>query len=64
MLLSLLKHQLELYITDRALKVSKSLYCFTTSIYHAIENYFPGLWDTGISDSILFKYLGFVCLSM
>ena len=48
-LLSLLKHYLELYITDTALKISKSLYCFTTSISHGVENYFPRLWGTGIS---------------
>ena len=52
MLFSLLKHYLELYITDTALKVSRSLYYFTTSISHGVENYFPGLWGTGISDAI------------
>ena len=52
MLVSLLKHYLEFYITDTALKVSRSLYCFTTSISHGAENYFPGLWGTGISDAI------------
>ena len=39
---SLLKHYLELCITDTALKVSRSLYCFTTSISHGVENYFLG----------------------
>ena len=34
-------------MTDTALKVSRSLYCFTTSISHGLENYFPGLWGTG-----------------
>ena len=53
MLFSLLKHYLELYITDTALKISRSLYCFTTSIFHGVENYFPKLWGTGISDAIL-----------
>ena len=54
MLFSLLKHYLELYITDTALKVSRmrSLYCFTTSTSHGVENYFPRLWGTGISDGI------------
>ena len=52
MLFSLLKHYLELYITDTALKVSRSLYSFTTSISHGFENYFPRLWGTGISDAI------------
>ena len=33
MLFSLLKHHLDLTITDTALKVSRSLYCFTTSLY-------------------------------
>ena len=52
MLFSLPKHYLEFYITDTALKVSRSLYCFTTSIFHGVENYFPSLWGTGISDTI------------
>ena len=34
------------------LKVSQSVYCFTTSISHGVENYFPRLWGTGISDAI------------
>ena len=29
------------------------LYCFTSSISHGVENYFPRLWGTGISDAIL-----------
>ena len=53
MLLSLLKHYLELCITDCALKVSRPLYCFTTSVSHVVEKYFPRLWGTGISDAIL-----------
>ena len=52
MLFSLLKHHLDLNITDTALKVSRSLYCFTTSISHGVENYFPRLWGMGISDAI------------
>ena len=36
--LSLLKHYLDLYITVTALKVSRSLYCFTTSISRGVEN--------------------------
>ena len=51
MLFSLLKHYLD---TDTALKVSQSVYCFTTSISHGVENYFPSLWGTGISDAIFF----------
>ena len=35
------------------LKVSQSVYCFTTSISHGVENYFPRLWGTGISNAIL-----------
>ena len=54
MLFSLLKHHLDLNITDTALKVSRSLYCFNTSILHGVENYFPRLWGTGISDAIFF----------
>ena len=55
MLFSLLiiKHYLDLYITDTALKVSRSLYCFTTPISHAVENYLPRLWGKGISDAII-----------
>ena len=53
MLFSLLKHYLDLYISDTALKVSPSLYCFTTPICHCVEYYFPRLWGTGISDAIL-----------
>ena len=56
MLFSLLKHYLEIYITDTALKVSRSLYFFTTSIFHGVENYFPRLWGTGISDAILLNH--------
>ena len=41
------------FLTDTALKVSRSLYCFTTSISHGVENYLPRLWGTGISDAIL-----------
>ena len=54
MLFSLLKHYLD---TDTALKVSQSVYCFTTSISHGVENYFPRLWGTGISDPIFNLYL-------
>ena len=53
MLFSLLKYYFELYITDTALKVSRSLRCFTTFISHGVENYFLRLWGTGISDAIL-----------
>ena len=52
MLFSLLKHYLDLYISDTALKVSRSLYYFTTSVCHGVENYFPRLWGMGISDAI------------
>ena len=48
----LLKHHFDLNITNTALKVSRSLYCFTTSISYCVENYFPRLWGTGISDAI------------
>ena len=53
MLFSLLKHFLD---TDTALKVSQSVYCFTASISHGVENYFPRLWGTGISDAIFIPY--------
>ena len=52
MLFSLLKHYLEVYVTDTALKVSRSLHCFITPVSHGVENYFPRLWGTGISDTI------------
>ena len=55
MLFSLLKHYLDLYISDTVLKVFQSLYSFTTSICHGVENYFSRLWGTGISDAILFN---------
>ena len=50
MLFSLLKHYLD---ADTALKVSQSVYCFTTSISHGVENYFPRLWGVGISAAIV-----------
>ena len=52
MLLSLLKHYLELCITNTALNVSQSLSCFTTCISHGVENYFLRLWGRGISDAL------------
>ena len=62
MLFSLLKHHFDLNITDTAaLKVSGSLYFFSTSISHGVENYFPRLWGTGISDAI-FNALKFMKL--
>ena len=48
----LLKHYLDLSINDTALKVSRPLYCFTASVSDGVENYFPRLWGTGISDAI------------
>ena len=42
MLFSQLKHYFDLNITDTALKVSRSLYCFTTSICHGVETISPG----------------------
>ena len=52
MLFSLLKHYLD---TDTALKVSRSFYCFTTSVSHGVENYFPRLW--GRASLMLFFYI-------
>ena len=57
MLFSLLKHHFDVNITDTALKVSRSLYCFTASISHGVENYLPRLWGMGISDAIFFLLL-------
>ena len=62
MLFSLLKYYLELYITDTALKVSRSLYGFTTSISHGVENYFHRLWGTDISDANFCLLFYFACL--
>ena len=56
MLFSLLKHYLDLYISDTVLKVFWSLYCFTTSVCHGVENYFLRLWGMGISDAILMDF--------
>ena len=48
MLSSLFKYYLELYITDTTLKVSRSLYCFATSVSHGVKTISPGL----ISDEL------------
>ena len=48
----LLKYYLDLHVTYTALKVSQSLYSFTTSMSHGVKNYFSGPWDTGISGAI------------
>ena len=48
MLFSLLEHYLNFHIIDTALKVSRSLYCFTASISHGVENYFPRLWGMSV----------------
>ena len=58
MIFSLLKHYLDLYISDIALKVFQSLYCFTTCICHGVENYFLRPWGTGISDAIFIFLVG------
>ena len=42
---------------DTALKVSRSVYCFTTSVSHGVENYFLRLWGAGISDAIFRIYI-------
>ena len=53
------RHHVDLYITDTAMKVSRSLYCFTTSISHGVEKYFPRL--LGISDAIFsLCYIGYI----
>ena len=58
MLFSLLKHYLELYITDNALKVSASLYCFTTSISHGVEIISPGC---GVRASLMLFFVTWAC---
>ena len=55
MLFSLLKHYLDM---DTALKVSQSVYCFTTSMSRGVETYFPRLSGTGISDGIFSFKIG------
>ena len=47
------------HVTLFAQKISRSLY-FVIYISHGVLNYFPGLWGTGISDSIFTFYVGFV----
>ena len=61
MLFSLLKQYLD---TDTALKVSHSVYSFTTSISHGVENYFLRLWGTGISDAIFSLLVNTVILQL
>ena len=55
MLFPLLKHYLDLYITDTALKVSLSSYCFTVTVSHGVEKYLPWLW--GMASLMVFLYL-------
>ena len=62
MLFSLLKHYLDLYISDTVLKVSQYVYCFTTSISHGVENYFSRLWGMGISDAVFSLLINAVIL--
>ena len=61
MLFSLLKCYLD---NDTALKVSQCVYCFTTSVSHGVENYFPRLWGMGISDTIFLHVTAAVMLLM
>ena len=61
MLFSVHKHYLD---TDTAQKVSQSVYRFTTSLSYGVENYFPRLWGTGISDAILNSYSNLYLLHM
>ena len=50
MLFCLCKHHLGLFVADTALKVSRSLYCFTTTISHGVENNFP---SCGVQPSLM-----------
>ena len=61
MLFFLVKHYLELYITDTALKVSRSFYCFTIS--HGVENYFHRLWGKAIFDASFLQCHIVICSS-
>ena len=71
---SLLKHYLDLCITDTALIVFPSLYCFTTSVSHGVENYFPRLWvsfqitamwrvscQVSVPECLIVNYSVFIC---
>ena len=54
-------------MTDTVLKVSRSLYCFTTHISHGVENFFPRQWGTYICDAIfcnMTSKLSFLCILM
>ena len=51
-------------IPDTALKVSWSLCCFTTTISHGVENFFPTLWGMGISYAIFKRPGRDACLCM
>ena len=64
MIFALLKQYMDIYITDTALKISQSLYCFTTSVSHGVENYFLGLWGMGISDAIFVKLTSILFILM
>ena len=50
MLFSLLKHHLDQYVTNTALKVSRSLYCFATSISMVLKTISPGC---GVRESLM-----------
>ena len=43
---------MDLHVSDTALKVARTVYGITTSVSHGVENYFPRLWGTGISNVI------------
>ena len=64
MIFALLKHHMDIYITDTALKISQSLYSFTTSVSHGVENYFLRLWGMGISDAIFVKLTSILFILM
>ena len=64
MLFSLIKHYLELYITDNALKVSTSLYCFTISMSHGVEIISPGCGVRASLMLFLFISIEFVLLGL
>ena len=51
------------HITLISVKVSRSLYCVTSSVYHGVVNYYPGLWGTGIADGIFVSVVSFTSLT-
>ena len=50
---SVLKHYLDLYITDTVCSERLLIFFCLGSVSHGVRSCFPGLWGLGISDAIL-----------